>query len=458
MAEITAQEIAKKTGGKIIQGNPNYCFQKFGIDSRRTEQGELFVAIKGERDGHEFVEDALRKGARGAIVSKKINISQKDFILIKVKDTLEALHRLARSILNNHSLKVVGITGSIGKTTTKEFAFSLISDSFKVLKSEGNYNNQLGLPLTLLKLSREHEVAILEMAMNLPGEIRILTQIAPPDVAVITNINPVHLQYIGNIENIAWEKKQILEGAKENATAVLNGDDPLVQKIAQDWKGKKVTFGYSKLNDIRAEEIESKGFEGFTLNFICGKEKVKINLPFLYETYISNFLAASAIAHSLQVEFKDILSRTKSLKTFARRGVLFDLGENIKLIDDSYNSNPVALNSVLGSLARLPAKRKVAVLGDMLELGEKEIEYHKQAGKTLCLTGWDVLVTVGPLSRYMAQTALSLCMKKENVFSFEDSDEAAEKISILLKAGDLVLVKGSRGIKTEKIVDKLMGV
>ena len=442
-------------GGKILQGSHSLSFHKFNIDSRLTEPGELFFALVAERNGHDFIPAAVKKGASGAVVSRKIAIPDKDFALIQVKDTLEALHKLAGQVLSEHPVKVIGITGSIGKTTTKEFTWRLLSRSLNVLKSEGNFNNQLGVPLSLLKLTDKHEVAVLEMAMSAPGEIRTLTQIAPPDIAIITNIKPVHLQFFNSIEEIALAKKEILEGAKNDGIAVLNGDDSLVKKIAEDWKGRKILFGLSAECEVRAQNIQKTGWEGMSFELRYGNREEKISLPIFYESHLYNFLAAAAAAKALSVPFEDILPQIITLKLMPNRGTLVRLTKNIKLIDDSYNSNPAALEAALKALTPLPSKRKIAVLGDMLELGEKEIEYHIQAGKQAAEWGWDILVTVGILSQHMAEGALSSGMRTDQVFSFKNSEEAAGELSLLLQEGDLVLVKASRKIETEKIVERL---
>lgn len=455
MVELRLDQVAAKIEGTILQGLPSLSFHRFNIDSRLTEPGELFFALVARRNGHNFVPQAIKKGATGAVVSQKLSLPEKEVALILVKDTLEALHNLAIKVLQEHRVKVVGITGSTGKTTTKEFSSALLSSSFKVLKSEGNYNNQLGLPLTLLRLNDSHEVAVLEMAMSAAGEIRALTEIAPPDVAVITNISPVHLEFFKSIEEIALAKKEILEGLKQDGTAVLNGDDPLVQKIAGDWKGEKITFGLSPECDVRAQNIQRRGFEGMGFDLVYGAKHEEILFPFFLESFLYNFLAASATAFAFSLPLENIQEKAKALEPFPHRGILLSLKDNIKLFDDSYNSNPKALEALLEGLAHLSSKRKVAVLGDMLELGHEEIAFHIQAGKQVVKWGWDLLLTVGRLSRHMAEGALSAGMKRSQIHSFKDSSEAAEDILDIAQDGDLVLVKGSRAIQTEIIVEAL---
>ena len=455
MVDLRLSETAEKMDGKILQGSPSLSFHKFNIDSRLTEPGELFFALIAERNGHDFVPTAVRKGASGAVVSQKITLPNKNIAMIQVKDTIEALQKLARNVLSELPVKIIGITGSTGKTTAKEFTFRLLSQNFNVLKSEGNFNNQLGIPLSILRLTDRHEVAVLEMAMSNRGEIKILTQIAPPDIAVLTNIKPVHLQFFKSIEEIALAKKEILEGTKNNGTAVINGDDPLVKKIAVGWKGQKLSFGFSKECDIQAQNIKKMGWEGISFELRYGQRKDEISLPFFYESYLYNLLAAAAVGYALSVPFEDILNQIKTLEPLPMRGTPVHLRKNIKLIDDSYNSNPTALESALKGLSDLPSKRKIAVLGDMLELGKKEVEYHIQAGKQVAKLGWDILVTVGPLSKHMIEGALSAGMREEQTFSFKDSGEASEKIWPLTQEGDLILAKGSRAVKIEKVVEKL---
>ena len=442
--------------GNIVQGSPSMTFHKFNIDSRMIESGELFFALIAKRNGHDFIPLAYKKGASGAVISQQTPSFDKSFALIRVKDTLLSLQQLANKVLLAQEAKVVGITGSIGKTTTKEFAAALLSQSFNVLKSEGNYNNQIGLPLTLLNLTEQHEITILEMGMNHAGEIKLLTQIAPPDVAVITNINPVHLEFFDSIEDIALAKKEIIDGMKKNGTVILNADDSHIKEITKHWKGNKIRYGLSERCDIRAQNIRKTGMKGMIFDLVYGKHKANIGLPFFCESYLYNFLAAVSVAYSFNLPCENIIAQAKLLKALPMRGVLIRLEKNIHLIDDTYNSNPAALQQALESLSALPAKRKIAVLGDMLELGDKEINFHFQAGKQVSEEKWDVLITVGPLSQHMAQGAISSGMNKKQIFSYENTQKATQKIASHIEEGDLVLIKGSRGMKTEKIVEKLM--
>ncbi|MFC2156409.1 UDP-N-acetylmuramoyl-tripeptide--D-alanyl-D-alanine ligase [Acidobacteriota bacterium] len=452
MARLTLQEASNKMGGRILTGTPSSVCEGYGIDTRQIQRGQLFFSVIAERDGHNYIVQAAEKGALGAVISKKTQAPNKDFALIEVNDTLKALQDLSKNVRADSGAEVIGITGSIGKTTVKSFAAHLLSHRYSILESRGNFNNHLGLPLTLLRLEPEHEVAILEMAMNSPGEIGLLTRISNPNVAVITNVNPVHLEFFQNIDGIALAKKEILDNMDPSRTAVLNGDDPHVRKIASDWKGDKIWFGLSEKCDIRAGSIRKESEDGITCHLKYGKTEGDVHLPFLYHSYLYNFLAASAIAHTQGIPVEDIIKRSGDLVPLPDRGRLYTLKNGIRLIDDSYNSNPAALESALDSLSEIRAERRVAVLGDMLELGQKEQEFHREAGRQAHITGWDLLITVGPMGEDIKEGAMEAGMDRSQIYSFQTSEEAARLTPTILQSGDLVLVKGSRGVHTEKIV------
>jgi UDP-N-acetylmuramoyl-tripeptide--D-alanyl-D-alanine ligase len=455
MATLRLDEIARITGGTILKGSPGTAFESYGIDSRLTVAGGLFFAVIGKRDGHDFVGAAAAGGAAGAIVARPVPFPGRDFGLVRVEDTVAALQALARDVLARRPVKVVGITGSVGKTTTKEFTAALLAGRFRLLKSEANFNNHLGLALSLLRLRPDDEAAVLEMGMSAAGELRTLTRIAPPDIAVITNVSPVHLQFFKGLDDIALAKKEILDGAKPGAAAVLNGDDPLVMKIASGFPGRQVTFGRTRGCDVRAEDVKSLGYSGFELLLSYGRESARIAFPFVNEAAVSNLLAASAVCLALGLRLEEIRPAILALRPCSGRGTLVETGGGIRVYDDSYNSNPRALEAVLKSLAVLPAARKVAVLADMLELGEGEKEFHRLAGETAARAGWDVLVAVGPLAALIAEGAAATGMSAAAIHRFTDSEDAAAVIAGIVRAGDLVLVKGSRGMRTDAIVDKL---
>ena len=324
-----------------------------------------------------------------------------------------------------------------------------------VFKSEGNFNNQIGLALTVLGIGPDDRAAVLEMGMSGAGEIRALTRIAPPDVAVITNVHPVHLEFLKTMENIALAKREILEGAKEGATAVLNGDDPYVERLAQGWRGRIIHFGRTRASEVRAENVKRLGFDGFAFDLAADGERVRIKLPFLFESAIDNFLAAVGVGRAFGMPLRAAERVAPALAPADKRGVLVRLTCGIVLIDDSYNSNPRALDGALAGAAGLPAKRRVAVLGDMLELGEAAAYFHAEAGRRVVRAGWDVLVTVGPLGLHTSRAAREAGLAAERIHSFAASEEAAAGLIDIVGAGDLVLVKGSRGIRMERVVERL---
>lgn len=454
MARLRLDEVARIAGGTILQGSPALTFGRYGIDSRLAAADELFFAIPGRRDGHDFVAAAAAKGAAGAVVARPAAVADRDFGLVQVRDTVAALQALAHDVLGRRPVKVVGVTGSVGKTTTKEFAAALLASRFRVLKSEGNFNNRLGLALSLLRLEADHDAAVLEMGMSAAGELRALTRVAPPDVAVITNVSPVHLQFFQSLDDIALAKKEILDGAKPGATAVLNADDPLVMKLGAGFSGPTVTFGLAPGSDVRAEEVKRSGYSGLEFLLRYGRESLRTPFPFINEAAVADLLAAAAVSLALGLRLDEIRPAVLSLRPFSRRGVLVDAG-GVRVYDDSYNSNPRALEAALASLATLPAARRVAVLADMLELGEGEREFHRRAGEIVARTGWDVLVAVGPLAAWIAEGAAGAGMNAASIHRFADASAAAGGIAGIVRDGDLVLVKGSRGMKTETIVDKL---
>jgi UDP-N-acetylmuramoyl-tripeptide--D-alanyl-D-alanine ligase len=455
MAKLRLDEVARVAGGSILQGSPALTFERYGIDSRRTGPGELFFAVPGRRDGHDFVAAAAAGGAAGAVVTRPVALADKTFGLVQVRDTVAALQTLAHDVLGRRPVKVVGVTGSVGKTTTKEFTAALLASRYRVLKSEGNFNNYLGLALSLLRLRPDDEAAVLEMGMSAAGEILALTRIAPPDVAVLINVSPVHLQFFRSLDDIALAKKEILDGAKPGATAVLNADDPLVMKIGAGFSGRKVTFGLTPAADVRAEEVKRSGYSGFDFLLRYGRESLRIPFSFLNEAAVADLLAAAAVSLALGLRLDEIRPAVLALRPFSGRGVLVEAGGGVRVYDDSYNSNPRALESALSSLATLPAARRVAVLADMLELGEGEKGFHRRAGEVVARSGWDVLVTVGPLAASIAEGAAGAGMDAASIHRFNDAAAAAGGIAGIVRDGDLVLVKGSRGMKTETIVDKL---
>jgi UDP-N-acetylmuramoyl-tripeptide--D-alanyl-D-alanine ligase len=455
MVELRLDELAVRMNGRILQGDPARVFGRFGIDSRLTGPGELFFAIPARRDGHDFIPQAAARGAGGAVTSRDVPSPGGDFALVRVDDTVAALEGLARTSLAGQAVKVVGITGSVGKTTTKEFTASLLSHRFSVLKSEGNFNNNLGLALSVLKLEPANEIAVLEMGTSGFGEILALTRVAPPDVAVITNVNPVHLEFLRDVEGVARAKEEILEGTRAAGVAVLNADDPLVLRIGRAWPGRRLTFGLGPDADVQAASIRTLGQEGLAFELRCRGERAEVRPAFFYEEYVYNLLAAVGVCVALDVPLDAIAASISGLQALERRGGMVRLARGIRLIDDAYNSNPKALAAALRGLAAFPAGRRVAILGDMLELGDGETEYHLAAGRQVVESGWDVLVAVGALGALIAEGARKAGMDSRRISVFQTAGAAAPGAAALVLEQDLVLVKGSRGIHMEQIADRL---
>jgi len=453
---MTLQALTDRVGGAILQGDPDLRLRRFNIDSRMSEPGELFFAIQAERDGHDYVADAVRRGAAGAVIARPVPVPNPATALVQVADTLDALQQLAKTVTSKLCPRVVGITGSVGKTTTKEFTARLLSPTYSVLKSEGNFNNHLGLPLSLLRLEDHHDIAVLEYGMSAPGEIAALTRIAPPDIALITNVRPVHLEFFPDIRGIARAKQELLEGAAVPGTAVLNHDDPLVREMASAWGGDVLFFGLSDSCSIRARDIQPRGWDGISFELVYGGESRPADLPFFNRGQLYNFLGAAAVARVLDVPLKQVVEAAPLLRSFENRGRSVSLARGIHVIDDSYNSNPAALEEALNALAGLPGGRRLAVLGDMLELGSGEAAFHREAGERAAALGIDLLVLVGPLSRHTADAATGAGMDPEHVLVFEDSTAAAQTLSALLEEGDIILIKGSRGMRMEVVVERLI--
>jgi UDP-N-acetylmuramoyl-tripeptide--D-alanyl-D-alanine ligase len=456
MTRLRAAEIAAATGGTLVQGDRAAVFSSFSIDSRTIVSGGLFFAVIAERDGHDFVPAAAARGAAGAVVSHDIAVSDESFVLIKAKDTVAALQDLARSVLVRHPAKVVGITGSVGKTTTKEFTAALLGTFFRVHKSEGNLNNHLGLALSILRLEAEHEIAVLEMGMSGTGELRRLTGIAPPDVAVVTNVAPVHLAFLETLEAVGKAKGEIIDGLKPGGTAVLNGDDPWGKTLAKRASGRVIFFGFGNDAEIRASGLTYAGFDGLQFRLSYDGSVHDLRLPFLTGGQVENLLAALGVAQAFGLRWETLRPGLAALEPAAKRGRIIRLAKGITVIDDTYNSSPRALEMALQSYIQLPAGRYVAVLGEMLELGLEEKKYHEEAGRNARRLGWDVVASVGPSGRWITAGARAEGLAESLTPEFTTSEEAAEKIPEILEPDDLVLVKGSRGVRMERIVERLI--
>jgi UDP-N-acetylmuramoyl-tripeptide--D-alanyl-D-alanine ligase len=426
--------------------------QGYSIDSRTIQPGELFFAVKGERmDGHDFVNQALEKGAAAAV------IQQDQFArypvktgLMTVPDTLAALQTLASAVRRLWGKPLIGVTGSTGKTTTKEAVAHVLSTRLRVLKSEGNFNNHFGLPLMLLKIEPEHDVAVIEMGMSHAGEIAALAKIALPEIGVVTNVAPVHLEFFESVGGIARAKYELIEALPANGTALLNADDEYVSQFGRDFRGKVVLYGLRPSADVRAENIQPRGAEGSAFEVVVGSCREKATLSLVGTHNIYNALAAVATGLERGLSPSEAVEALASLVPADKRGQVVKLG-NITIINDCYNCNPKALEAMVDALAAMPAKRRIAVVGAMLELGPAGDDLHRQAGEYIASKKIDLLLGVRGQAQLMVEAARQAGMRAEFVATPE---EAGEWLARETREGDVVLLKASRGVKLERALEK----
>jgi UDP-N-acetylmuramoyl-tripeptide--D-alanyl-D-alanine ligase len=430
---------------------PDEIAQGYSIDSRTTKPGELFFAVKGERlDGHDYVLAALEKNAVAAVVQKsELARYPPESRLLAVDDTLVALQTLAAAVRKVWGKPLVGVTGSAGKTTTKEAVAHVLGSRFRVLKSEGNFNNHFGLPLMLLKLEPEHEIAVIEMGMSHAGEIRALAKIAQPEIGVVTNVAPVHLEFFDSITGIARAKYELIESLPTNGVAVLNADDEYVSQFGRGFKGTVLTYGMSAIADVRAENIQPRGAGGSAFDVIAGSTRAHSTLPLVGEHNILNALAAVAVGLSRGLTLCEAAATLPTLAPAEKRGQVLQLG-NIMVIDDCYNSNPKALNAMVDALAAMNAKRRIVVAGEMLELGSTAEQMHREAGEHIAKKNIDLLVGVCGLAQIMVDGARQAGV---NAHFAATAEESGEWLARETRDGDVVLLKASRGVKLEKALE-----
>ncbi len=450
--KLTLSKIAEFISAKgDFPAEAEEVIEGYSIDSRTVGAGQLFFAVKGERlDGHDFVQQAFEKGAVAAVVGKEqLRRYANKARLLAVEDTLVALQTLAKAVRKLWGKTLVGVTGSAGKTTTKEAIAHVLSARFRVLKSEGNFNNHFGLPLMLLKLEPGYEVAVIEMGMSHPGEIRALATIAHPEIGVVTNVAPVHLEFFDSLAGIARAKYELIESLPANGTAVLNSDDDYVSQFGRGFKGKIVMYGTRPTADVRAEKIQSKGREGIEFDVVIGGVREHAVLPLVGEHNVLNALAAVSVGLERGMKPSEVVAALATLAPADKRGQVLQVG-NITVINDCYNSNPKALDAMVDALARMAAKRRIVVAGEMLELGPAGEEMHRQAGEQIALKKIDALLGVRGLAEAMVVAAKQAGMRAEFV---ADSEEAGEWLAREARDGDAVLLKASRGVKLEKALE-----
>ena len=467
LADLVTGTTGQRLAAEVV---PNLELSEVIIDSREACPNSLFVALRGEhQDGHDFVADAFARGAVAALIDREVDAecqmvdtkgplpeaSIRPPICLMAEDSLKAFQRLAAFWRAKFSPRVIGVTGSVGKTTTKEMICSVLRKRFRTLKSWESYNNEIGLPLTLLYLDSSHERVILEMGMYALGEIAELAAIARPHVGVVTNVGPTHLERLGTIEHIAQAKSELVETlppASEGGASILNGDDPMVRAMAEKTEAEVFCYGLDPACDLWASHIESQGLEGVRFQLYHKGERLHVKIPLLGRHSVHTALAAAAVGLVEGESWEEIIAGlwdvTEQLRLVAVRGI-----EGSTILDDTYNASPSSTIAALNLLEELSG-RKIAVLGDMLELGDFEEEGHRKVGRR-AVDVVSVLVAVGPRGRTIGQEALACGMAKREVLIVEDNEQAIAHLRQIIGQGDIVLVKGSRGMQMEEIVAAL---
>lgn len=446
--KATLGEIAEATGAEIA-ADPSVRVEGWSVDSRTLRPGELFFALKGPRyDGHDFVLEALARGAVAAVVAREVPGAEAR--LLRVGDVQQALEAAARWARSRFPGRVVAVTGSAGKTTTKDLIAALLASALTVGKTEGNLNNQVGVPLSVLRLPEQAQAAVLEIAMNHPGEIRRLAELVRPYVGVVTNVGHAHIGFFSSLEEVALAKRELIEALPPDGVAVLNADDPRVAAFQHVHRGPVITFGLSPSAMVRAEEARW-GAEGS--QFRVGKVRFESSLPGLHG--IMNVLAALAVARWFGLEWEDLVEPVRRFQAGAKRGRCFR-HNGVTVLDDCYNANPEAVRAMLATLVRTPARRRAAVLGEMLELGSFTEALHRQVGREAAQFGVDLLVGVRGAARYMVEEGVRAGLPEQAALFFEEPAEAGRALRSLLEAGDAVLFKASRGVALEKALEEWM--
>jgi len=456
-----AENISRAVGGELMQGTAETAFTGISTDTRTLVSGACFFALVGPNfDGHRFIADALVKGATGLVVSQDIE-APSEVAVIRVDDTLTALGDLARWTLQERGVPVIAVTGSTGKTTTKEMLFEIMNKHLpdRVLRNEGNFNNLIGLPLTVFGLTAAHELAVLEMGMSMRGEIRRLAQIARPHIGVITNVSAVHLEHLKTIGAVAEAKGELLEDFGADNIAVLNADDPRVSRMGEDKDFARVMFSVDPASEaaVKALQIEPRGFEGIDAMLRVGDDGVDVSLSCFGRHNVTNALAAAAAAHAYGVPAATIAAGLQAFRPPAMRSRVLNIF-GITVIDDTYNANPRSMDAALAALSELAgAGRKIAVLGDMFELGDEAKAAHRRLGRHAAKVGIDRLILLGEWAGLVAEGAREETMEEQAITVAADHTGIVDDLRGSAKRGDVILVKGSRGMRMERVVRGLKG-
>ncbi len=460
--EITVKEVVSAIGGKQISGSPDELIGGLSTDSRRMIPGHIFLALKGEfYNGHNFLAEATNAGAAGVIVQSDTTIPQElstnNLAVITASSTLKALGDLALWWRRQWGARVIAITGSNGKSTTKEMAASILSLKANTMKSPGNFNNLIGLPLALLSLEEDHRMAVLEMGMNRRGEIARLTRIAEPDMGLITNVARAHLEGLGDLNGVIKAKGELLKMISKKSTVILNGDDELTSRLASTFPGPIITFGLGKMNQVRAGEIKKIGdcAQAFNIYIKGERVNVKIDLPGIHNVF--NALGGAAIAFCLSISKELIAQGLGNFRPLKGRFEVIDLNGGIQIIDDTYNANPSSLMAALQTIKGLKKQGLVVGLGEMLELGKETAKYHFDAGHLIAGMGTRYLVVLGEHGCQIIEGACKGGMDIDQTHLATTHIEMIDTIKTQVREGDVVFLKGSRKMALDKVVEVIKG-
>jgi len=434
-----------------VRAASNARITGWSVDTRTVAQGDLFFALRGpNHDGNAYVDDALRKGAAAAIVDEKIGSARENDPVLVVPDSLVALQKIAAWARNQWNGEVVGVTGSAGKTSTKDVIAEMLAVKMPVAKTIGNFNNHVGVPLSILRLSAEARVAVLEIGMNHAGEIRDLAAIARPRIGVVTNVGHAHMEAFDSIEGVAAAKRELIEALPPDGIAVLNADDPLVARFGDVHKGRTITFGLNDGADVRAEQVEvtSAGVR-FEVN------RIRFESRLLGRHSVLNLLAGIAVAEFYGIQPEQLTGVVSGLSAGSMRGQRF-VHNDILILNDCYNSNPDAARAMIDVLRETPAKRRIAVLGEMLELGHWAESLHRDVGDYVANCGIDVLVGIRGAARYLVDAARQADHAVDAAFFFPDTTAAGDYLRQIARPGDVILFKGSRGAHVEQALERFL--
>lgn len=455
----TVEQIIEATGGGVSGSDPGRSFSGISIDSRTISPNDIFVAIKGDVfDGHDFIDDVVQKGVKGVVVcfaEDRVKASVgKDVVCITVNDTVKALADLAFYKRTHSRADVIAVTGSNGKTTTKEMTAKVTSSMFSTLSTMGNLNNEIGLPLSLLKLEDHHEWAVLELGMNHPGEIRRLARICTPDIGVITNVGPAHLEGVGSLEGVMRAKGELLEEMAQDGVAILNADDEFGLKLAESTDRKTILFGRSEKADIRATSIRT-GQGGIDFDLMTPGGKISIRLPAIGDFMVSNALAAAAAGVAIGIDLENIRTALENFSPVRGRMNIVCTGEGVHIIDDTYNANPGSVAAAIRTLRDLKKDRRgILIIGDMKELGKHSEPLHREIGSIAAQNGIDKIYAAGEYAQSVRDGAIAHNLPPENA-GVGTWEEIVEHVSKIIRPGDWILVKGSRAMGMERVVQAL---